>query len=150
MKQRGALHERQSISALPAPGRRQRGRRGDIHLTPDGRFLYASVRQTSTLAGSRSRPQTGQLALIGHCPSEPEPRGFAIEPHGKFLLCAGLQSGTVGTYAIDAGTGALSRTSVVHAGAGANWIEFLELSFDAIASTAGRGAGFARYDTRET
>ena len=122
----GALHETQSISALPHPVTGNAAA-ADLHLTPDGRFLYASVRQTNTLAAFRVGAG-GRLTPIGHVPSEPEPRGFAVEPSGHFLLCAGLKSGTVATYAIDHATGALRRTHVAHAGAGANWIEFLELS----------------------
>lgn len=118
----GALHERQSISALPHAVTGNAAA-ADLHLTPDGRFLYASVRQTNTLAGFQVDPETGHLALIGHVPSEPEPRGFAITPGGKFLLCAGLKSGTVATYAIDPQTGALARLGDVQTGAGPNWIE---------------------------
>ena len=40
----------------------------DLHLTPDGKFLYASERGTSTIAGFRVDPADGTLALIEHRP----------------------------------------------------------------------------------
>ena len=121
----GALMEIQSVSALPHPVSGNAAA-ADIHLTPDGRFLYASLRTTNTLAAFGVDPATGRLNPLGHVPSELNPRGFAIEPEGKFLLCAGMDSGMVATYALDAETGALTRTSAVRAGAGANWVEALE------------------------
>jgi 6-phosphogluconolactonase len=63
------------------------------------------------------------LSAIGTVPSEAGPRGFAITPDGRFLLCAGIGSGVVATYAIDPATGALARTGSVAAGLGANWVE---------------------------
>ena len=121
----GALREIQSVSALEH-GVSGSAAAADVHLTPDDRFLYASVRSTDTLAGFRADPATGRLTLIGHVTSEPTPRGFAIEPQGKFLLCAGMASGGVATYAIDPDTGALERRGAAHAGAGANWVEVVE------------------------
>jgi hypothetical protein len=51
----------------------------DIHVTPDGRFLYASERQTSTLIGFRIDAVNGFLAPIGRWNTETTPRGFAVE-----------------------------------------------------------------------
>lgn len=121
----GALRELQSISALPQPTAGNVAA-ADIHLTPDDRFLYASERTTNTLAAFRVDAQSGELTLIGHVPSEPTPRGFAIDSQGKFLLCAGLASGKVATYTIDPASGGLRRASAIEAGAGPNWIEIFE------------------------
>jgi 6-phosphogluconolactonase (cycloisomerase 2 family) len=46
----------------------------DIHLTPDGKFLYASERTTSTLAAFRVDPKTGLLTSIDSYPTEKQPR----------------------------------------------------------------------------
>lgn len=121
----GALREIQSISLLthPVPGGLAAA---DIHLTPDERFLYASERKTNTLAGFRVEHGTGLLSPIAPVPSEPNPRGFAIASQGPFLLCAGMESGTVATYAIDSQSGELTRLGAVSAGAGANWVEVLQ------------------------
>ncbi len=122
----GALTEIQSVTMLQAPASGSVAA-ADLHLTPDGRFLYGSERSTNILAAFRVDPATGTLSLVGHVASEPTPRGFAIEPQGRFLLCAGMSSGTVAVYAIDPATGALSRSSAVAVGKGPNWIEILAL-----------------------
>jgi 6-phosphogluconolactonase len=68
------------------------------------------------------------MTAIGQVPGEAAPRGIAIEPGGKFLLCAGQATGAVGTYEIDQATGALTRIAATPAGANANWIEFVEVT----------------------
>src|SRR5438045_5954605 len=72
----------------------------DLHVTPDGRFLYGSERRTSTLAGFRIDLATGTLSPIGSWPTEATPRGFAIDPRGRFLLSAGLDSDRMTVYRI--------------------------------------------------
>ena len=81
----------------------------------------------STLAGFCVDETTGLLAPIGRWPTETTPRGFAIDPRGRFLLSAGLNSNAVSLHAIDALSGALSRTGSVAAGAMPNWIEIVDL-----------------------
>ena len=124
--QSGALTERQSLTMLAAPLEGSAAA-ADIHLTPNGRFLYGSGRKTNILSGFRIDAATGMLSAIEIVPSEPTPRGFAIEPSGRFLFCAGMTAGTVATYTIQA-TGHLTRSSVVPVGEGPNWIEILTLA----------------------
>lgn len=120
----GALREKQSITVLATPAQGKVAA-ADIHLTPDERFLYASERTTNILTAFRVEAGNGILTLAGHAPSEPTPRGFAIASQSKFLLCAGLTSGKVATYAIDDASGVLLRASAVEVGTGANWIEMV-------------------------
>lgn len=121
----GALTERQVISLLPdgVSG----ASAADIHLTPDGRFLYGSERRTHTLVGFTVDPADGTLAPLCRVPSEATPRGFAIAPGGRFLLCAGMTSGRLGVNAIDQETGVLVPTGAIEAGMGANWVEIIQL-----------------------
>ncbi len=97
----------------------------DLQLTPDGRFLYTTERMTNVIA-CWSLDASGAMTAVSQVPGEAAPRGIAIDPAGKFLLCAGQATGAVGTYASDQGTGALSRIATTAAGANANWIEFFE------------------------
>jgi 6-phosphogluconolactonase len=124
----GSLAAIQTVPTLP-PGfvvpADQRIMAADLQITPDGRFLYASERLSETLSAWRIAAD-GTLAAIGTVATEPMPRALAIDPAGRFLLCASQTNGTVRTYAIDPATGALSLTASTHAGANANWIEFLE------------------------
>ena len=61
----------------------------DIHLTPDGKFLYASERTTSTLAAFSVDLKTGLLTPIDSYPTEKQPRSFDIDPTGRYLLAVG-------------------------------------------------------------
>jgi 6-phosphogluconolactonase len=97
----------------------------DIHMTPDGKFLYASERTSSTLAAFRVNAETGALAYLGSTPTERQPRGFAIDPSGSFLVAAGERSDTLSSYAIDPATGALQLRGKYPAGQGANWVEIV-------------------------
>jgi 6-phosphogluconolactonase len=100
----------------------------DVHMTPDGRFLYLSERTTSTLAQFDVDAATGKLTYVGSTPTERQPRGFAIDPGGKFLVASGEKSETISVYAIDAATGALRALARYPTGKGANWVEIV--SFD--------------------
>jgi 6-phosphogluconolactonase len=72
----------------------------DIHISPDGKFLYASNRGHDSLAGFLVDAGTGKLIHNGWYPTEKEPREFAIEPSGKFLIAAGESSGWISFYRI--------------------------------------------------
>jgi len=58
-------------------------------------------------------PQTGKLSPLGHTPTGGKtPRGFGVDPSGKYLLAANQSSDTVVLFRIDAGTGLLSQVGV--------------------------------------
>jgi 6-phosphogluconolactonase len=97
----------------------------DIHLTPDGRFLYISERTGSTLGAFSVNAQSGKLTYLASTPTESQPRGFAIDPKGRFLVAAGEKSDTISVYAIDRASGALSLLQKYPAGKGANWVEIV-------------------------
>jgi len=120
----GTLKERQVISALPE-NNPDKIWAADLHLTPDGKFLYASERGTSTIAGFTVGPADGTLSLIGHTPTEP--RGFAIDPAGRYLLAVGQLSDSMTSYAIDVTTGKLTRLKRYPMGKNPNWVEIVNL-----------------------
>jgi 6-phosphogluconolactonase len=99
----------------------------DIHVTPDGKFLYGAVRTTSTLHGYKIDPDKGTLTAIGSWPTEKTPRGFNIDPRGKFLLAVGMDSNAMTVYAIDPGSGALNPVGHYPMGTQPNWIEIVDL-----------------------
>ena len=144
----GLLTEGSSASALPpdtklAPGA-PRGAVGvpgapprntdndvwaaDIHMTPNGRFLYASERTSSTLGAFSVDGATGKLTYLGSTPTEKQPRGFAIDPKGRFLIATGEKSPTISVYAIDQAGGMLRLLKQYPTGKGSNWVEIV--SFD--------------------
>ncbi len=99
----------------------------DIHVTPDGRFLYGAERKTSMLIGYKIDPDKGTLTQIGRFPTEKTPRGFAIDPRGKFLLSVGMDSAAMTVYTIDQADGELKPTGHYPMGKQPNWIEIVDL-----------------------
>lgn len=109
----GALKRIQDISTLGSD-MKMPASCADIHLTPSGKFLYASNRgNVNNLAIYQVDLQTGKLALIGHQPVRGKtPRNFVIDPTGKFLLVANQDSENVVTFRIDQQTGKLEDTGI--------------------------------------
>jgi len=99
----------------------------DIHLTPDGRYLYASERTSSTISGFAVDPATGGLTLIGRFATEEQPRGFNIDPSGHYLLAVGQKSNGMTSYAIDQKTGTLRPAQQISVGENPNWVEIIEI-----------------------
>lgn len=119
--QRGDLRHVQTHSAWPAGGSGAPWA-ADLRLTPDARFLYASERRTSTLTGFAVDARGG-LSALGSVPTQAEPRGFAIDPSGRYLIAAGQASHRLGVHAIDPATGALSPVGEHAVGRAPNWVE---------------------------
>jgi len=99
----------------------------DIHITPNGKFLYISERTSSILSTFAVDAQAGKLTYLGSTPTEKHPRGFAIDPTGKYMVVSGEKSDTISVYAIDASSGALRLLQKYPAGKGANWVEIVDL-----------------------
>lgn len=118
--------EAQVASALPK-GFEGKPWAADIHLTPDGKYLYASERTSSTLAAFRVDPKTGALGAIGSYATAKQPRGFAIDPSGRYLLAVGQVSNSMISSAIDKKTGELKRLSETPMGKNPNWVEIVSL-----------------------
>ena len=125
-KDKGTLTELQFVDTLPADFKGDASA-ADLHVTPDGKFLYGSERKTSTLTGFRIDPDKGTLSPIGRFPTEKTPRGFAIDPRGKFLYAVGLDSNGMTAYAIDPQSGELKPIKQYKMGAMPNWLEFVDL-----------------------
>jgi len=137
----GLLTEVSTASALPAdtklvPGapRPSPGRNvdndiwaSDLHVTPDGKFLYAAERTSSSLGAFSVDPATGKLTYLSSTPTETQPRGFAIDPTGRTMIVSGEKSDTLSVYAIDTASGALSLRQKYPTGKGSNWVEIVTL-----------------------
>lgn len=104
---RGKLEKLQEIVSDSA------GARGgaDIHLSPDGRFLYSSNRlRDDGIAIFAVDSQTGLLTRIGYQPTGAHPRMFNITPNGHFLLCCCRDSNKIQVFSRDKNTGLLTDT----------------------------------------
>ncbi|HUC73471.1 MAG TPA: lactonase family protein [Stellaceae bacterium] len=122
----GTLAEVQTVPTLP-PDFSGKPSAADLHVTPDGRFIYASERTTSTIKGFRIDPERGTFSRCGRWPTETTPRGFAIDPRGRFLLAAGLSSNAMTVSAIDPDNGTLAEVRKYPLGEMPNWIEIVDL-----------------------
>ena len=100
----------------------------DLHLTPNGKFLYMTERTSNSLATFSVDGASGKLTFLGSAPTEKQPRGFAIDPKGRFLVVSGEKSDTISAYAIDEASGAVKLIGKYPTGKGANWVEIV--SFD--------------------
>ena len=109
--QDGSLDWTQRISSLPEGFKGFAGS-ADIHLSPDGRFLYASNRgDANSIAVFSVHKRNGSLKPLSH-PSVQgiHPRNFSLTPDGKFLLCANRDSDQIVIFARNRKTGMLTDT----------------------------------------
>jgi 6-phosphogluconolactonase len=58
-------------------------------------------------------------------PTEKQPRGFNIDPTGRYIVASGEQSDMLAVYAIDSASGALRAIGRYPTGKGANWVEIV-------------------------
>jgi 6-phosphogluconolactonase len=60
-------------------------------------------------------------------PTETQPRGFNIDPSGRYLAAVGELSNGMTIYTIDQSTGRLTKLKSYPVGKQPNWVEFVEL-----------------------
>lgn len=87
----------------------------DLHLTGDGRILYASNRGHDSIVGYRV-VQNGLLELIGRQPCGGKtPRNFAIDPTDRYVLVGNQDSDIISVFAIES-TGQLRMVNQFQTG----------------------------------
>ena len=97
----------EQIQAIVADTVSARGS-ADIHLSPDGKYLYASNRlKEDGIAIFAVNPENGTLAKVGYRTTGIHPRNFNITPNGKYLLVACRDSNVIQVYRRDENTGLL-------------------------------------------
>jgi len=107
---RGTLKEIQTIPTLPV-GWAGANTCADIHVAPNGKFLYGSNRGHDSIVSYKINEKTGGLELVEHVSTGGKtPRNFAIDPSGKFLLAANQNSDSIVIFRIDEQSGKLSAT----------------------------------------
>lgn len=106
----GTLREIETVPTLPA-GFTEWNACADVHVSPNGKFLYGSNRGHNSLVVYAIEEKTGRLRLVEHVmlPGK-TPRSFALDPSGRTVLVAHQQSNTIVTYFADANTGRLTPT----------------------------------------
>lgn len=107
----GQLVEIQNLFSLPLTYKGPMSG-ADIHVSPDGRFLYCSNRDAShTIAIFSIDQATGMITLVDHQSVLGEkPRNFNFDPTGKFLLVGNQNSDEIVIFKRDIQTGLLTDT----------------------------------------
>jgi 6-phosphogluconolactonase len=85
----------------------------DIHISPDGLFLYASNRwvEENTIAIFSINQTSGLLTTVGHTSTYGDhPRNFTIDPTGNFLLVANQVTNNIVVFKRDLLSGLLTKT----------------------------------------
>ncbi|WP_026464119.1 lactonase family protein [Adhaeribacter aquaticus] len=108
--QNGDLKELQTISTLPADFSGQSSC-ADLHVSPNGKFLYGSNRGHNSIVVYAIDAKTGKLTLVQHVSTEGKtPRNFTIDPSGKILLVANQDSNNIISFKINQQSGKLTPT----------------------------------------
>lgn len=111
----GILEKKSTISSLP-DGFKEPNTSADIHISIDGRFIYASNRGHNSIAIFEVIENTGNLKLIGHAPTRGDgPRNFALTPDNNFLLVANQHTNNLVSFKRDKKTGMLTFVNAIEA-----------------------------------
>lgn len=103
----------QYIQRIPTHSKELKGyESSDLHISPDGRFLYATNRGTeNNIAIFRIRFY-GMLKRVGYQPVYGDhPRTFAIDPSGKFIIVTNVVSGNVVVFRRNIKNGLLTKVA---------------------------------------
>lgn len=107
---KGILTPLQTVSTLPT-GFEGENACADIHISPDGSFLYGSNRGHDSIVVYAIDSVEGNLSYVEHVSTMGRhPRNFAISPDGRFLLVANRDTNHIVTFAREAKTGKLQPT----------------------------------------
>lgn len=105
----GKFTEKQTILAKPEDFTGQNDASA-IHISSDGRFVYAGNRGHNSIAVLKVDEQDGTLSLVEIVPSGGDwPRDFAIDPSGDFIVCSHQHSGNLVLFSRDQETGKLTK-----------------------------------------
>jgi 6-phosphogluconolactonase len=88
----------------------------EIRIHPSNKFVYSANRGHDTISVFRFDENKGKLTLVerenARCAT---PRNFNLDPSGRWLLCGGQDSHTLGVFAVNQETGELTfNRSIVH------------------------------------
>jgi 6-phosphogluconolactonase len=83
----------------------------DIHISPDGKFLYATNRGTANDISAFKILKKGKLEFVQRTSTLGKgPRNFTIDPTGNFLLVGHQYTNDIVIFKRDKKTGSLTAT----------------------------------------
>lgn len=107
-QENGSFEERQYISTLPA-GFTENNQGSAIHISSDGKFIYAGNRGHNSIALFEVNTENGELQFVEHTSTEGNwPRDFALDPSEKFIVASNQESSNIVLFARDETSGRLT------------------------------------------
>ncbi|WP_045519173.1 lactonase family protein [Neobacillus niacini] len=104
----GKFIEEQYISTLPEDFK-ENNQGSAIHISNDGRFVYAGNRGHNSIAVFSVNEETGGLHFLEYTSTEGDwPRDFEIEPSGRYIVASNQESSNLVLFARDENTGKLT------------------------------------------
>ena len=116
----GALAANDTISSLPGGVDGSSNTCADVHVTPDGAFVYGSNRGHDSIA-MYAVGAGGALTFLDTVDTEARPREFDVSPDGRFVVVAGQDSGFLQSYAVES-DGTLTSVERLDVGPGLRWV----------------------------
>ncbi len=108
--QKGGLNFIERVSTHPQNFKGNIGS-ADVHLSPDGKFLYASNRgDANNIASFRVNKEGTLIPLTYDSTLGKTPRNFMIDPTGNYLLVANQNTNNIVIFKRDMNTGRLRKT----------------------------------------
>ncbi len=110
----GKMKEAEWVYTLPMDFPPEGNICSDLHLTPDGRYLYASNRGHDSLCCYEIREDGSMKFLFRKKCGGKTPRNFCIDPSGKYLLVGNQDSDAIVVFVIeeDGGLTIISQTEM--------------------------------------
>ena len=82
----------------------------DIHLSPDSKFLYASVRGLNNIAIYSVNNKTGKLSFVGREDGHGDhPRNFCVDRKGEYVFVENMRSNNIALFKRDGKTGKMEH-----------------------------------------
>lgn len=104
----GIFTELQYISTIPDDFK-ENSQGSGIHISSDGRFIYAGNRGHDSIAVFSVNQDNGELTLLEYTATEGNwPRDFVLDPTGKFIVASNQESSNLVLFARDSETGKLT------------------------------------------
>jgi 6-phosphogluconolactonase len=106
----GEVRPIQTVPTVPA-GYSGRNAPSDVHVHPNGKFVYGSNRGHDSIAIFRIDEATGMLTQVEVVKTQGQnPRGFGFEPSGHFIVVGNQASNNLVTFAVDPDSGRMTPT----------------------------------------
>ena len=112
--EKGVLSPYQTIPIIRTDYHGSTNTAAEVVVSRDGRFVYGSNCGENSLVVLKFDASTGMLSFVQRMSDGVQvPRNYAIDPSGKWLVCANLTANTATVYRIDADTGRLGLTETI-------------------------------------